>query len=166
MTVLQIKPSDLNFKSINSLLESHSKERLSSLRREFSDYPDLFKSSFKLGASGNAEDTAAKDPRRTDAIRALAMNGLEVANRRIPVIMDGLSRRLRFVRALKLFGGIVAALSSAGVISALAFASQATATITACLGFTSSVTALVGEHLEIHLGGPIRKGCRGICKRF
>jgi hypothetical protein len=159
--VVGIKPPDFNFKSINSLLESHSKDRLSSLRREFPDYPDLFQSTFKLGASGNAEDVATNDPRRTDAIRALAMNGLEVANRRIPLIIGGLSRRLRFVRALKLCGGIIAAVSSAGVISALALASQVTATITACLGFASSVTALVGEHLENPLGGSDQKGLSG-----
>ena len=58
---------------------------------------------------------------------------------------------------MKLFGGIIAALSSAGVISALALSSHITATITACLGFTSSITALVGEHLEKPLGGGDQK---------
>jgi hypothetical protein len=155
-----MKPIELNVKSINSLLESHSKERLLLLRREFPEYPDLFDPMRRLGASRGAsgasrgvEGAVATEPRRVDAIRALALSGLEVANKRIPFIVNNLSRRLKFVRAMKLFGGIIAAISSAGVISALALSNQKTAMITACLGFTSSITALVGEHLEKPFGG-------------
>ena len=62
MTVLDEKSPQLSFKSINSLLESHAKESLFSLRREFPEYPRLFEPEFKLGASRDAEEAVTSDP--------------------------------------------------------------------------------------------------------
>lgn len=92
--------------------------------------------------------------RLQEGLMQMARLGLAAAAARVALIGQSLPRRARRARRLKLFGGLVAAVSSAGVISALALAQPVAALASAALGLTTSVTALVGEHLDSPLVGP------------
>jgi hypothetical protein len=140
-------------RSISALLASHAQERLVKLRKDFPESSDLFNPNYRLGPSTDVAPSQGVDPRRNEALRALARDGLNVANTRIEKIIHSLSRRMKFARRIKLGGSIIAALSGAGVISALAISRPIEAAVSAALGFASSISSLIGEHFEQPLVG-------------
>lgn len=146
-------------RAISNLMAHNAGQRLADLRLKFPEYPEFFDPKYTLGVNeakaaveANGPDFTL-NPRKTEALLALIDDGLSLINTRIPIIIRALSHRLKTTRQIKLAGGAVAALSSAGVISALAISKPTVALASAILGFLSSLASLVGDHLEKPLVG-------------
>jgi hypothetical protein len=140
-------------RAISSLLARHGSESLDKLRSAFPEYSDLFDPNYRLGEVKSVLPSDALNVRKSEALRALSKEGLEVANTRIAAIVPLLSRRIKILRRVKLTGAGISALSSAGVISALAISKPVVALVSGALGFLSSLVSLIGEHLEKPLVG-------------
>lgn len=82
-----------------------------------------------------------------------AQRGLEAAHSRVDRLTAILPQRLRTAKRLKLYGGVLSALSNASIVPALALSQSAAALGTALLGCSTSILALVGEHMDQPLFG-------------
>ncbi len=120
------------------------------------DFPELAPTLAEVKVLGEARETEGH--RRGGAKLArgyveLARLGLAAATGRAERLMAALPRRMRVAKRLKLYGGVLSAFSSAGVLSALALSQGVAALATASLGFSTSIVALVGEHMDQPLFG-------------
>src|SRR5262245_48922368 len=111
---------DISVRPIAILLAESSPAILSDLRREFPEFKTLFDPSYELGKSVENGRSAEASTRRNYALKVFAEKGLDVAEQKIEKIISTLVMRMKRARAVKVSGTIVATLSSAGVISALA----------------------------------------------
>jgi hypothetical protein len=138
------------FSALGRLLRQDRPEEAAALARA---HPELAAALAGVKVLGEGAGAAAPADRLREGLMEMARLGLAAAAARVARIGQSLPRRARRAKRLKLFGGLVAAVSSAGVISALALAQPLAAMLSAGLSLVTSVTALVGEHIESPLFG-------------
>jgi hypothetical protein len=146
-------PAPVDVHAIATLLQNYSPVVVSALRARFPESAGVFEQARILGADVHEMQPRALNDSATEVLLALAREGIATAQRALLQIKTHLVARRRKARRTKLIGGLVGVLSSAGVISALAFAKPYAAMLTSAIALVSSVCVLLGEHWDKPLFG-------------
>ncbi|MBU8538653.1 hypothetical protein [Falsiroseomonas tokyonensis] len=146
------------FSSLGRLLREEEPQQASALVGEYPEISPWLAEVKVLGrpereAGGSSQDSELRERRLNEGLMRTARLGLSAASNRVERLLTSLPRRARLAKRLKLFGSMISTVTSAGVIAALALAQQEAALATSFLSFSSSVIALVGEHIESPLFG-------------
>ncbi|MCP3391877.1 hypothetical protein NLM27_24085 [Bradyrhizobium sp. CCGB12] len=141
----------LSVRSIANLVASETPAELARLRTLFPEQKGLFDTSFVLG--DETSQSELHDGRRAEALRAFAEAGIAAAESRLSKVIKALVLQIKRARTIKLVSAIAAAISSVGVISALALDKRHVAIATAVVSLAASVASIIGEHLEQPLTG-------------
>src|SRR4051812_5889374 len=139
-------------RAIAALLADVEPQALAQLRAEFPEQKHLFDPHYRLGYEPSTPASVGPTL-EAQALRSFAEVGLTAAERKLEQLIAALIKKMKLARFVKLTGAIVASVSSVGVISALALDQREAELVAALVGLTSSVTALIGEHLNQSLVG-------------
>jgi hypothetical protein len=131
--------------SLIELLAARAPEKLEQLRQDYPTHGDLLSPGRKMGD--------ATVPEGDGIYCALARTGLVIAEREASEILSDLSRKARRAKRIRLIGSVVAAISSAGVISSAIFGSTATTVASATVSFFATAISSIASYLESPLVG-------------
>jgi hypothetical protein len=132
------------------LLREYDPAVLSQLHADGEKAGIAFRDDFELGV----RESAAPTSQTALQVRArLARAGLQVVRRRVGPNLDRLRSRLARARTIRLWGNLLAAALSAGVIGALLANENNLAKLSAVLEFLVVSSTLLADHLEAALYG-------------
>lgn len=135
------------------LLEEFDPDVISQLRNAHPMASRMLSRGMILGAEDG-------DGKVIPALKDLVEQGLRVAQGRATSTWKQLDHRVRRVMRVRLAGGLLSTMASAGVVGALVLAQGAAALTTAVLAFASSALVLVAQYLEDG-GGHSERSPRG-----
>ncbi|MGO8152845.1 hypothetical protein AB9F36_23790 [Rhizobium leguminosarum] len=131
--------------SLIELIEEKAPEKLVRLRTMYPNHLHLLTPGRKMGAD---VDTPGEG-----IYCELARSGLEVAEREASDILSDLPRKARRAKQIRLVGSVVAAVSSAGVVSSALFGTSATTIASAIVSFLATTISSIAGYLESPLMG-------------
>jgi hypothetical protein len=129
---------DIKVNSLVSALERYNQEEMIRLRKEFPNERILLSSGISLGR----QSAGAK------ALVKLATEALTVLRTRLDVVILAIRRRVSLARRLRFLGSLIAAVSSAGLISAIAFSQGMETILAAGINGLASLAALFAGYLD------------------
>jgi hypothetical protein len=107
-------------------------------------------------ARSTSVQSAEEEKTLARAYLETAKVGLDAADALVARLLVSVPHRIHTARKLKLVGGVVSSISSAGVLSTLALAKGSATAIAAVFALAASLLAIVGEHLETPIVGTKR----------
>lgn len=132
------------------LLGSYDPATLEALRTSYSAYELYLKPGNLLGNKLGAKDDAVDIAR---VYSDVALKGLETARERVQPNLQRLRRRLGRAKTIRFSGQLVAAVTSAGLLTAILAGWEREAIAPAVLNFSAIVCALGAGYLETPLHG-------------
>lgn len=137
------------------LLGKHNNDALSKMKSQYTDHKELFKGGLSLGETQTKEKGASLSVNEqfttpvSHVYAEIAIEGLKVANQAIIPVLNDLKSRLRKAKQIRLFGQVIAAVSSAGLIGAVLIGFDKIITIvTALLNFAGVVLTFMAEAMQ------------------
>lgn len=141
-------------RAMSSLLGASEPAALARLRQAYPAVPDLFDTTYVLGPG--AGDATEGDTRQ-EALKALIEATLQASDRRVTVIVQSLSARMRRVRSIRLAAALLTTV--AGTLTAapaLGAALPVPALVGPGMALLGAIFMLVAEHADKPLAGTQR----------
>lgn len=132
--------------AIVEVLARGAGNELDHLRKKYPDEQDLLHPTVKMGGQ-------VPKAKRVAVYRDLGTAGLKEARRSATAILAALPARAQRAKSMKLWSSIIAAVTSAGVVSSALVGAREATVISAVISFLATAIGLVAAYVETPLFG-------------